>query len=113
MHPQLDEFPQGTQEPGRYDFYAGRSSYRWYSRIVHGAGLPLVETVTSNYVYLRLHGGELLYGSNYSEKELKEWAKKIENWKSKGKDIFIYFNNDAYGFAILNALTLKKLVQTH
>jgi uncharacterized protein YecE (DUF72 family) len=79
--------------------------------IAHGAGLPVVETVTSNYVYLRLHGGELLYGSNYSEKELKEWAKKIENWKSKGKDIFIYFNNDAYGFAILNALTLKKLVQ--
>jgi uncharacterized protein YecE (DUF72 family) len=81
--------------------------------IAHGAGLPLVEVVTSNYVYLRLHGGEVLYGSNYSNKELTLWAKKIENWKSKRKDIFAYFNNDAYGFAIQNALTLKKLVQPH
>jgi uncharacterized protein YecE (DUF72 family) len=78
--------------------------------IAHGAGLPLVEMVTSHYVYLRLHGGEVLYGSNYSDKELKGWAKKIEHWRSKRKDIFAYFNNDAYGFAIQNALTLKKLV---
>jgi uncharacterized protein YecE (DUF72 family) len=69
-----------------------------------------VETVTSNYVYLRLYGGKVLYGSNYSEKELKEWVKKIEQWRTKRKDIFVYFNNDAYGFAILNALTLKKMI---
>jgi uncharacterized protein YecE (DUF72 family) len=70
--------------------------------------------VTSSYVYLRLHGGEVLYGSNYSDKELKEWAKKIDQWRTKRKDIFVYFNNDAYGFAIKNALTLKKLVSnTH
>jgi uncharacterized protein YecE (DUF72 family) len=69
-----------------------------------------VETVTSDFVYLRLHGGEVLYGSNYSDKELKGWAGKIENWREKEKDIFVYFNNDAYGFAIKNALALKKLV---
>jgi uncharacterized protein YecE (DUF72 family) len=78
--------------------------------IAHGSGLPFVETVTSDFVYLRLHGGEVLYGSNYSDKELKGWAGKIENWREKEKDIFVYFNNDAYGFAIKNALALKKLV---
>jgi len=69
-----------------------------------------MEKVTSSFIYLRLHGGEVLYGSSYSDKELKGWAEKIEGWKKKRKDIFVYFNNDAYGFAIRNALTLEKFV---
>ena len=72
-----------------------------------------MERVTSNFVYLRLHGGEVLYGSNYSNKELKSWAEKIEDWETKDKDVFIYFNNDAYGFAIKNALTLKQMVSSN
>jgi len=78
--------------------------------IAHGSGLPFAERITSNFVYLRLHGGEWLYGSDYSEKELKQWAGKIQDWEKKGKIVFAYFNNDAYGFALKNALTLKKLV---
>ncbi len=78
--------------------------------IAHGSGLPFIERITSRTVYIRLHGGEVLYGSNYSDNELKEWAKKIKDWQSKGKDIFVYFNNDAFGFAVKNALTLKKMV---
>jgi uncharacterized protein YecE (DUF72 family) len=69
-----------------------------------------MERVTSNTIYLRLHGGEVLYGSNYSGKELSQWGEKIQGWAKKGKVIFVYFNNDAYGFAIKNALTLKKLI---
>jgi uncharacterized protein YecE (DUF72 family) len=72
-----------------------------------------MEKVTSNFIYLRLHGGEVLYGSNYSDKELSQWAKKIQDWSGKSKFVFVYFNNDAYGFAIKNALTLKKLVSSH
>jgi len=71
-----------------------------------------VQEVTSDFVYLRLHGGEVLYGSNYSDKELKGWAEKIGGWTERRKDVFVYFNNDAYGFAIKNALTLKKFVST-
>ena len=78
--------------------------------IAHGSGLPPVQAVTSDYVYLRLHGGEVLYGSSYSDKELKDWAGRIENWRAKGKTVFVYFNNDAYGFAVKNALALKKMV---
>jgi len=81
--------------------------------IAHGSGLPFMERVTSNFIYLRLHGGEVLYGSNYSDKELKGWAEKIERWRDKGKDIFVYFNNDAYGFATKNALALKKFVSSN
>ncbi len=78
--------------------------------IAHGSGLPYVETVTSEFIYLRLHGGQVLYGSNYSDQELKQWTVKIRGWEKEGKMVFVYFNNDAYGFAIKNALMLKKLV---
>ena len=74
------------------------------------SGLPYLETVTSDFIHLRLHGSETLYGSNYSDLELKQWAEKILGWKRRGKTVFVYFNNDAYGFAIKNALVLKKLV---
>jgi uncharacterized protein YecE (DUF72 family) len=84
--------------------------FRFAFCIAHGSGLPFAERITSNFVYLRLHGGEWLYGSDYSEKELKQWAGKILGWEKKGKIVFAYFNNDAYGFALKNALTLKKLV---
>lgn len=80
--------------------------------IAHGSGLPYVETLTADFTYLRLHGGEVLYGSNYSDKELKQWAEKIQNWRGKDKTVFVYFNNDAYGFAVKNGLTLKKFVSS-
>jgi uncharacterized protein YecE (DUF72 family) len=72
----------------------------------------MMEKATSNFVYLRLHGGEVLYASNYSDKELSQWAEKIQGWIEKNKIVFVYFNNDAYGFAIKNALTLKKLISS-
>jgi len=78
--------------------------------IAHGSGLPFKEILTSDFTYLRLHGGEVLYGSNYSDKELKRWADKIQNWRGKDKVVFVYFNNDAYGFAVKNALTLKNFL---
>ncbi len=80
---------------------------------IEGKSWPLekkVRQVTTDFAYLRFHGGELLYGSNYSDSELKQWATKIQDWRTKKKTVFVYFNNDAYGFAIKNALTLKKLV---
>jgi uncharacterized protein YecE (DUF72 family) len=78
--------------------------------IAHGSGLPYFEAVTSGFIYLRLHGGETLYGSDYSDRELTQWAEKILGWEKKGKTVFVYFNNDAYGFAVKNALLLKKML---
>lgn len=78
--------------------------------ISHGLGLPIKEEITSNIVYLRLHGGEILYGSNYSEDQLRQWAKKIRKWEEDGRTIFVYFNNDAHGYAVKNAITLKEIL---
>lgn len=69
---------------------------------------PLVEKITSNFVYIRLHGHERLYASNYGTKQLKTWARKIKGWSKK--TVYVYFDNDAGGFAARNALELKKLL---
>ena len=67
---------------------------------------PIFEEVTADFVYLRFHGKESLYSSCYTEKELKDWAKKIKNWQKQGWDVYAYFNNDALGYAIENAKRL-------
>ncbi len=66
---------------------------------------------TASFVYLRRHGaaGEL-YSGSYSETQLREDAKKIKRWQSQGKDVYIYFNNDAHGWAIKNALSLSRML---
>lgn len=72
-----------------------------------GFSTPLM--ATSDIAYIRFHGSYQLYGSCYSEKELEVWARKITGLGSKV--VFAYFNNDAEGFAIRNALTLKNLLE--
>lgn len=71
---------------------------------------PQTEKITANFVYLRFHGSTSLYSSNYSLSGLSSWAKKITSWLKQGLDIYAYFNNDALGYAVENAKTLKKLI---
>ena len=35
---------------------------------------------------------------------------RIGEWRSQGRDVFAYFNNDGYGHAVRNALRLRQLV---
>ena len=69
---------------------------------------PLV--VTADFVYVRLHGPGNKYQGSYSEKTLEEWALRCKDWQKKGKDVFIYFDNDQEGYAAFNAVRLKELV---
>lgn len=64
---------------------------------------------TTNWVYLRFHGHH--YGGNYSRKFLVEWAEQIQQYRSKGLDVFAYFNNDLHGHAIKNAADLRRFVE--
>ncbi len=75
-----------------------------------GGKWPGVEVVTAVFVYLRFHGPAGLYASSYSDEELEMWAKKIRKWLSEGKDVYAYFNNDAQGYAVDNAMMLEALV---
>ena len=78
--------------------------------IVSMPDFPTVLRPTSDFVYIRMHGGKVLYGSNYSAKELKQYAGWIKKFLKDGLDIYVYFNNDAQGYAVKNALALKKMV---
>ncbi len=69
---------------------------------------PIISQPTANFIYLRFHGNKILYTSNYTKGELLFWAKKIKDWLKQGKDVFVYFNNDAAANAISNALQLKE-----
>lgn len=69
---------------------------------------PYYECITADFVYIRLHGHEKLYASNYSDEELSRYANKIKLWSKK---TFVYFDNDFSGFAVSNALTLKKMLE--
>jgi uncharacterized protein YecE (DUF72 family) len=77
--------------------------------IAHSPRFPCVRVVTSDFLYLRFHGAESLYASNYSEKELRGWTRFAR--KSETKAIFAYFNNDAYGYAAKNALRFRELLE--
>lgn len=68
---------------------------------------PSKEVVTGDFVYIRFHGPASLYSSSYSDNQLKVWAKKIDRLADKKYDVYCYFNNDAFGHAVKNALALK------
>lgn len=92
------------------EIYDILKKYNFSLVIAHSENWPLREVVTANYIYIRFHGSSL-YASNYSDKEIMEWANKIKKWQKEGKDVYIYFNNDAKGYAAKNALKLKELIQ--
>ncbi len=74
-----------------------------------GFSCPLVATV--DFAYIRFHGSTGLYSSCYSDKQLTDWAKKLANFATDLKGIYIYFNNDAEAFAVRNAITLRGCLQ--
>jgi uncharacterized protein YecE (DUF72 family) len=93
---------------GIYSILAG---YGYAFCIGHSGVWPCVELATADYMYFRFHGGQALYSSSYSNDELAYWAGRINGYLDDGKDVYTYFNNDAYGYAVQNALKLKELVR--
>lgn len=71
---------------------------------------PSCLEATADFVYVRFHGSHQLYSSCYTTAELEVWAQRISRWRDEGRDVFAYFNNDAGGFAVRNALELSGLL---
>lgn len=100
----------------------------------HGAALvladsagkwPYAEDVTADFVYVRLHGSTQLYASGYTDDELDWWAERIRAWRSggepegarrvggaaarsRGRDVYVYFDNDAKVQAPFDAMRLAE-----
>jgi uncharacterized protein YecE (DUF72 family) len=66
--------------------------------------------ITADFVYLRRHGSIFLYASNYTPEQLEKDAVKIKKWLKQGLDVYIFYNNDAYGWAVKNGTSLKKMM---
>jgi uncharacterized protein YecE (DUF72 family) len=68
--------------------------------------------LTADFAYVRLHGPRReKYQGSYSRAALTRWAERIRAWRSLGKDVYLYFDNDQKGYAPANAETLKNLLR--
>lgn len=101
----------------------------------HGIGLvvadtagkwPYLEDVTSDVVYVRLHGDSELYVSGYDDPALDRWASRVAAWaaggepadahrlgpaadpRPQGRDVFVYFDNDVKVRAPFDAMALAR-----
>ncbi|WP_456844616.1 DUF72 domain-containing protein [Cellulomonas sp. P5_C6] len=100
----------------------------------HGIGLvvadaagrwPVIEDVTADLVYVRLHGETELYASGYDDESLDRWAAKVRAWAAgdepagartlagpgpaaAGRDVFVYFDNDTKVRAPYDSMALAR-----
>jgi uncharacterized protein YecE (DUF72 family) len=91
---------------------------------------PMVQDVTADFVYMRLHGDKELYRSGYSDRSLDGWARRIAAWHrgaeprdarkisdqkpptAKPRDIYCFFDNtDVKLRAPFDAQTLVRKLQ--
>ena len=82
---------------------------------------PQIEEITSDFVYMRLHGDKELYQSGYSDDALDRWYKRMKLWSAgkqpadaklitshsenshKPRDVYCYFDNTDKLWAPFNA----------
>jgi len=79
--------------------------------IVSLPGLECPMRATGSTVYIRFHGQEVLYGDRYPRETLAQWAGHIRNFLAAGHQVYAYFNNDAFGYAVENAQELTQAVE--
>jgi uncharacterized protein YecE (DUF72 family) len=94
----------------------------------HAGDWPYVEELTAGWVYVRLHGTSPTYASPYGEEWLRAWARRVRRWADgdepddavritdrrppprKGRDVYVYFDNDQGGHAPREAAMLRRLL---
>jgi uncharacterized protein YecE (DUF72 family) len=87
---------------------------------------PLLEDLTADFVYVRLHGDKELYASGYSDEALTRWASRFDAWshgrqvedahlastaparRRARRDIYCYFDNDVKVHAPYDAAALTR-----
>ncbi|HWB33507.1 MAG TPA: DUF72 domain-containing protein [Acidobacteriaceae bacterium] len=98
---------------------------------------PRLMDLTSDFVYCRLHGSEVLYTNGYTPGDLDLWAARVATWANGGevprdpiengapvngyassapartralRDVYVYFDNDAKVYAPVDAQSLASRV---
>lgn len=75
------------------------------------AGFQSPLQITAEFTYMRLHGPGGAYQGSYSLEQLKTWRSRIRTWRTELQHIFVYFDNDQFGFAAQNAVQLKRMLE--
>ena len=68
--------------------------------------LRITEPNNVNFVYVRRHGPGGDYGTNYPADYIAADAARISAWLDQGRDVYVYYNNDAEAHAVENAAQL-------
>ena len=90
------------------DNYALMSKYDIAFVMSHsGSHFPYAEVVTTKNIYFRFHGPGSLYNTKYDEGTMEKYAQLFSKWLGEGREIWIFFNNDWFGYGIENALSLR------
>lgn len=76
-----------------------------------GVGWPYEEIITAKDIYVRFHGPGKLYASLYTDEMLAEYAVMFKKWIAEGHNIWVFFNNDWFTYAIQNAKTLIDMMK--
>lgn len=93
------------------EVYAVLEKYRHTLCIVSAPGnIPEVVRATSSTSYIRFHGQNTWYDSNYSNEDLLAWKQRLEMLPVE--KLFIFFNNDINVFAVYNGQYLASLFGT-
>jgi uncharacterized protein YecE (DUF72 family) len=88
---------------------------------------PYMDDVTSDFVYVRLHGDVEIYSSRYSVRAIDAWAHRVLAWARgavtgtspfgatsaparKPRDVYVYFDNDVKAHAPFDALALMDAI---
>lgn len=72
---------------------------------------PWSRELTADFTYIRFHGANGKYAGNYPDRQLREWAARIQSWTPQLSEVFAYFNNDVGGHAVRNARTLRAMLE--
>jgi uncharacterized protein YecE (DUF72 family) len=89
---------------------------------------PRLMDLTSDFMYVRLHGSKVLYVSGYDDVDINAWACRVTAWATgnepsdaecvipkpgaqrQARDVYVYFDNDAKVRAPFDAQALMKRV---
>ena len=65
---------------------------------------------TTDWTLVRFHYGAKGRRGNYSQRELETWKRRLTQWRRR-VEIYMYFNNDWEGFAVKNALWMRRALK--
>ena len=67
---------------------------------------PMLDWVTADFAYARLHGDKELYTSGYDEAGIEKWEEWTRDHLDHDRDCYVYFDNDTKVRAPIDAMTL-------